>query len=98
MFITVIICLKLPRKFLLLSHRNTFNKPILMIQNDSISQNHPQILTTKQGQTSSFTKLFSNIVRFNNPFSFITLNQWIILFVSHILCLSFLIFACLWID
>ena len=70
-----------------------------MIQNDSISQNHPKILSSKQRQTNFYQKkLTSNIIRSTNRFDFITLSQWIILLVSNIICLSFLLFACLWID
>jgi|GEM_PF-3692103 len=69
-----------------------------MIPNKSLKTNCSELVTAPEYQLNIAPVVINTTVKSTSSFSFINVNQWILLLLLNSICLSFIAFACLWID
>lgn len=76
----------------------TNQKQVLIISNNSAEANSLNLFSGHKNRLDLSQQLANKIIRSIDKFSFITLNQWIVLLMLNVICLGFISFACSWIN
>lgn len=65
-----------------------------MTQNESLKADYSKLIATEKYQINLSQQIADKATHSAVRFSFIDLNQWLLLLLLNLACLSFIIFAC----
>ena len=69
-----------------------------MNQSKLVKSNYSQSIATEEYQLDLSRTIIEQTIKSTNRFSFIALNQWILLLILNSICLGFIVFVCFWLD